>query len=166
MSRSLGRSASALLERLWGHAETACCAQQTEDRITSDHRTATVGCGRLNEGGDGTVNGYVLGNTGLPASWACRLSPPLGSVASTHVATHHGVKGRRSDAGFRRRRSADLCCRQSSMVSRTRCHHGAWVDACEAGRTGGRSGANHPLPATGWGVSLSASFTQPPPVAR
>lgn len=34
---------------------------QTGDRITGSHSFATVGCGRLNEGGAGTVSGVVMG---------------------------------------------------------------------------------------------------------
>lgn len=33
---------------------------QIEERITGNHTMATVGCGRLNEGGEGTVRGVVL----------------------------------------------------------------------------------------------------------
>lgn len=33
--------------------------------ITGSHTMATVGCGRLNEGGEGTVKGHVVGNRAL-----------------------------------------------------------------------------------------------------
>jgi hypothetical protein len=36
--------------------------QQVGKKITGSHEMATVGCGRLNEGGDGTVEGRVSGN--------------------------------------------------------------------------------------------------------
>jgi len=38
---------------------------QTGDRIAGDHRLATADCGRLNEGGDDTVKGYVIGSTAV-----------------------------------------------------------------------------------------------------
>ena len=38
---------------------------QAGDRITGDHRFATVGCARLNEGGEGTVKGVVVGATAV-----------------------------------------------------------------------------------------------------
>jgi hypothetical protein len=34
--------------------------KQTGDKITGSHAMATVGCGRLNEGGEGTVQGVVV----------------------------------------------------------------------------------------------------------
>lgn len=38
---------------------------QTGDKIQGDHAMATVDCGRLNEGGEGTVTGVVTGNTAV-----------------------------------------------------------------------------------------------------
>jgi hypothetical protein len=38
---------------------------QIGDKVTGDHSMATVGCGRLNEGGEGTVEGIAAGNTAL-----------------------------------------------------------------------------------------------------
>lgn len=38
---------------------------QTGDRIVGNHYMATSKCGRLNEGGDGTVKGIVVGNTAV-----------------------------------------------------------------------------------------------------
>lgn len=38
---------------------------QRGDRVTGEHSMATVGCGRLNEGGEGTVEGKAAGNTAL-----------------------------------------------------------------------------------------------------
>jgi hypothetical protein len=38
---------------------------QTGDLITGDHSFATVDCGRVNEGGPGTVKGVVIGNTAV-----------------------------------------------------------------------------------------------------
>lgn len=38
---------------------------QTGDRITGDHTFATAGCGRLNEGGQETVKGVVIGKTAV-----------------------------------------------------------------------------------------------------
>lgn len=38
---------------------------QTGKKITGSHTMATVGCGRLNEGGEGTVKGRVSGNRAL-----------------------------------------------------------------------------------------------------
>lgn len=35
--------------------------KQVESKITGDHTMSTVGCGRLNEGGEGTVTGAVKG---------------------------------------------------------------------------------------------------------
>ena len=35
---------------------------QSGDRITGDHVMATTGCGRVNEGGEGTVKGVVMGS--------------------------------------------------------------------------------------------------------
>jgi len=35
---------------------------QTGKKITGSHTMATVGCGRLNEGGEGTVKGRVAGS--------------------------------------------------------------------------------------------------------
>lgn len=39
--------------------------QQAGDKVTGEHAMATVGCGRLNEGGEGTVEGTARGNTAL-----------------------------------------------------------------------------------------------------
>jgi hypothetical protein len=39
--------------------------KQTDDRIVGEHTFATVGCGRLNEGGEGTVKGVVVGSTAV-----------------------------------------------------------------------------------------------------
>jgi hypothetical protein len=39
--------------------------KQTGDQITGSHSFATVGCGRLNEGGDGTVRGVVVGDVAV-----------------------------------------------------------------------------------------------------
>ncbi|MBL8415702.1 MAG: hypothetical protein JNM42_14780 [Propionivibrio sp.] len=39
--------------------------QQAGDRITGDHTMATVGCGRQNEGGEGTVKGVIVGTTAV-----------------------------------------------------------------------------------------------------
>lgn len=36
--------------------------KQNGNKITGDHQMATVGCGRLNEGGDATVRGTARGN--------------------------------------------------------------------------------------------------------
>jgi hypothetical protein len=38
---------------------------QTVDKVTGDHSMAIVGCGRLNEGGEGTVEGIALGSTAI-----------------------------------------------------------------------------------------------------
>jgi hypothetical protein len=38
---------------------------QTGDKVTGDHSMATVGCGRLNEGGEGTVEGTARGTTAI-----------------------------------------------------------------------------------------------------
>jgi hypothetical protein len=38
---------------------------QRGDKVTGEHSMATVGCGRLNEGGEGTVEGIASGNTAL-----------------------------------------------------------------------------------------------------
>ena len=38
---------------------------QSGERIVGNHTFATVGCGRLNEGGDGTVQGIVVGSTAV-----------------------------------------------------------------------------------------------------
>jgi hypothetical protein len=39
--------------------------RQVGKEITGSHTMATVGCGRLNEGGEGTVKGQVVGNRAL-----------------------------------------------------------------------------------------------------
>ncbi len=39
--------------------------KQTGDQITGSHSFATAGCGRLNEGGEGTVRGVVVGDTAV-----------------------------------------------------------------------------------------------------
>ena len=39
--------------------------KQTRDQITGSHSFATVGCGRLNEGGEGTVRGVVVGGVAV-----------------------------------------------------------------------------------------------------
>jgi hypothetical protein len=39
--------------------------RQTGEKITGEHSMATVGCGRLNEGGEGTVDGVARGNTAV-----------------------------------------------------------------------------------------------------
>jgi hypothetical protein len=39
--------------------------KQTGDQITGSHSFATVGCGRLNEGGEGTVRGVVVGDVAV-----------------------------------------------------------------------------------------------------
>lgn len=39
--------------------------KQTGDRITGNHTYATVDCGRLNEGGENTVKGIVVGSTAI-----------------------------------------------------------------------------------------------------
>ena len=38
---------------------------QNGNKVTGEHSMATVGCGRLNEGGEGTVEGTATGNTAL-----------------------------------------------------------------------------------------------------
>jgi len=38
---------------------------QTRDRIIGDHSMYPVGCGRINEGGDDTVKGVVIGSTAV-----------------------------------------------------------------------------------------------------
>jgi hypothetical protein len=38
---------------------------QAGDRVTGDHSMATVGCGRLNDGGEGTVEGAARGTTAI-----------------------------------------------------------------------------------------------------
>jgi hypothetical protein len=38
---------------------------QSEDRIAGSHSMATVGCGRLNEGGAETVKGVIVGGTAV-----------------------------------------------------------------------------------------------------
>jgi hypothetical protein len=38
---------------------------QTGGKVTGDHSMAAVGCGRLNEGGEGTVEGVARGNTAI-----------------------------------------------------------------------------------------------------
>lgn len=39
--------------------------KQSGRRITGDHQMATVRCGRMNEGGEGTVKGMVVGDTAV-----------------------------------------------------------------------------------------------------
>jgi hypothetical protein len=39
--------------------------KQTGDEITGSHSFATVGCGRVNEGGEGTVRGVVVGDVAV-----------------------------------------------------------------------------------------------------
>jgi len=39
--------------------------KQNGDQITGSHSFVTVGCGRQNEGGDGTVRGVVVGNVAV-----------------------------------------------------------------------------------------------------
>lgn len=39
--------------------------KQTGDQIRGSHAFATVGCGRLNEGGEGTVRGVVVGDVAV-----------------------------------------------------------------------------------------------------
>jgi hypothetical protein len=38
---------------------------QTGDSISGDHSMATAGCGRVNDGGEGTVKGFVVGSTAV-----------------------------------------------------------------------------------------------------
>ncbi|TAJ16269.1 MAG: hypothetical protein EPO47_07715 [Rugosibacter sp.] len=38
---------------------------QNGNKISGDHTFSTPGCGRLNEGGEGTVKGVVVGNTAV-----------------------------------------------------------------------------------------------------
>lgn len=38
---------------------------QTGSKIAGDHTFSTPGCGRLNEGGEGSVKGVVVGNTAV-----------------------------------------------------------------------------------------------------
>lgn len=38
---------------------------QAGEKVTGDHRMATVGCGRVNEGGEGTVEGMARGNVAI-----------------------------------------------------------------------------------------------------
>ena len=38
---------------------------QNGDRITGDHSMATTGCGRVNEGGEGTVKGVIVGTKAI-----------------------------------------------------------------------------------------------------
>jgi hypothetical protein len=45
--------------------EASFVLQQTGMKISGSHTMATVGCGRLNEGGEGTVKGHVVGNRAL-----------------------------------------------------------------------------------------------------
>jgi hypothetical protein len=42
--------------------EASFVLHQAGKKITGSHTMATVGCGRLNEGGEGTVKGHVIGN--------------------------------------------------------------------------------------------------------
>jgi hypothetical protein len=39
--------------------------KQVGDKIVGDHTFSIVGCGRLNEGGEGTVKGIVIGTTAV-----------------------------------------------------------------------------------------------------
>ncbi len=39
--------------------------KQKGDKIVGNHQMATVGCGRLNGGGEGTVKGIVVGHTAV-----------------------------------------------------------------------------------------------------
>jgi hypothetical protein len=45
--------------------EAAFVLTQVGKKITGSHTMATVGCGRLNEGGEGTVKGRVVGNRAI-----------------------------------------------------------------------------------------------------
>lgn len=45
--------------------EASFVLRQAGNRITGSHAMATVGCGRLNEGGEGTVKGHIVGNRAL-----------------------------------------------------------------------------------------------------
>ena len=40
---------------------------QRGDQVTGDHSMAPAGCGRMNEGGEGTVKGVVVGSTAVLA---------------------------------------------------------------------------------------------------
>ena len=45
--------------------EASFVLKQVGKEITGSHTMATVGCGRLNEGGEGTVKGQVVGSRAL-----------------------------------------------------------------------------------------------------
>ena len=45
--------------------EASFVLRQAGKKIKGSHTMATVGCGRLNEGGEGTVKGHVVGNRAL-----------------------------------------------------------------------------------------------------
>lgn len=45
--------------------EAAFDLRQQGKNITGSHTMATVGCGRMNEGGEGTVEGSVIGNRAI-----------------------------------------------------------------------------------------------------
>ena len=45
--------------------EASFVLKQAGKKITGSHSMATVGCGRLNEGGEGTVKGHIVGNRAL-----------------------------------------------------------------------------------------------------
>jgi hypothetical protein len=45
--------------------EASFVLRQVGKEITGSHTMVTVGCGRLNEGGEGTVKGQVVGNRAL-----------------------------------------------------------------------------------------------------
>ena len=62
--------------------EASFVLRQVGKEITGSHTMATVGCGRLNEGGEGTVKGQVVGSRALLLVTSSRNGATVKGVAT------------------------------------------------------------------------------------
>lgn len=62
---------------------------QRGEKVSGEHSMATVGCGRLNEGGEGSVSGVARGNTAVLTVTSGRNGQVVRGTAKLEGATFH-----------------------------------------------------------------------------
>lgn len=72
---------------------------QKGNRVTGSHEMSTVGCGRVNEGGDGTVQGAVSGNRAILLVTSGRNGAVVKGVATIESGMLHWVMTDQVKAG-------------------------------------------------------------------
>ena len=78
-------------ERKAGCGNADFTLSQANHRITGSHSFATVDCGQLNEGGDGTVRGYVMESTAVLVVTSGRNGAVVLGKATRHGDKLHWV---------------------------------------------------------------------------